>query len=1150
MWPTYTSGVPVCPQCGEENPERARFCMRCGSELARPPTRRDEERKIITVLFCELVGPAGWASLDPEELRRSLAPYHSRIQQEIGNYGGTVDKFMGPTALGVFGAPVAHEDDPERAVRAALRILEGVQDLAHEAEPSALSIRIGVNTGEAVVGRPGSGPQIGEAVTGDVVNTASRIQSIAAPGQVVVGESTYRATEPAFTYEQREPVLVKGKAEPLAVWVAVGARSRMGVDLRPRPSTPFVGRREERSLLEGAFRRAVGESSVQLVTVTGEPGVGKTRLIQELEAFADEYPGLIRWRQGRCLPYGEGISFWALGEIVKADAGILESDPPSEASAKLGAAVAQVVDDATERDWLRARLAPLAGVEGATLDVPREEMFTAWRRFLEALAARHPTVLVFEDLHWADEAMLAFIEHLVDWAVDLPLLVVCAARPELYERHAGWGGGRRNATSVMLGPLTQPETAMLLSALLDRAVLPVATQEVLLDRAGGNPLYAEEFVRMLRDQGILDAKGTSRALVPAAAVQVPQTVQLLIGARLDTLPADLKALVQDAAVVGKVFWDGAVRAMGDRSEQEVRDALHELSLREFVRPSRTSSIKREAEYAFLHVLVQDVAYGHIPRAVRGAKHVAVAEWIRGVAGDRISDMAELLAHHFGEALSLAGASGDATSELERLAGSALMMAGDRAKRLDATRAEDLYRQARDVLPQEDPEHTMALVEAAEIAAEVGRFEESERDFQQAMDEYRAGGDTLGLGGTMARLARSVMKHGQEARELLEQAIELLETQPPGPELARAYTRMGGHLYVAGDSHAALPWTEKAIALADELGLDDEAVLALQYRGAARSAAGDRGGLEDLREALRLGLELGLGHETATAYNNLAYQLWGWEGPEAARAMWDEMIGFCRVRGFTTMAMWAEGGALEALFDLGDWDRAMRTAEEMLAWERSHGRTRLGITALTFQAWVHLRRGQLEPLTRIVDELVSRARAIEYPEFLAPALMIAAEFEQLRGNVSGSRSLVDEFLDVTADYPEFRRVFLPLATRVLVSAGALDEAEDVVRDAAEPTSKRQGLSLLTGWAIVAEAHGRFEEAATLYEECERAWGEYHFPLERGRSLLGIGRCRLACGATRDALAALSEAREVLFSLGARPLVGEIDDLLGRAAAISS
>ncbi|MFB3739457.1 MAG: AAA family ATPase, partial [Candidatus Velamenicoccus archaeovorus] len=493
----------ICPHCGEENPDRARFCVRCGSALAPPPGPGGEERKIVTVLFCELLGVD--AGTDPEDLRRILAPYVAMVRQQVTNFGGTVDKFMGATALCVFGAPVAHEDDPERAVLVGLNLVEAVSDLAVRSPDLPDQIRVAVNTGEAVVARPGSGPQIGEAVTGDVVNTASRLLRIAGAGETLVGEPTYRATEHAFAYEEREAVRVKGKAEPLAAWRAVEPRSRFGVDLRPRPETPFIGRREERSLLEGAFRRAVTGSSVQLVTVTGEPGVGKTRLIQELGSFVDEYPDLIRWRQGRCLPYGEGISFWALSEIVKAEAGILESDPPDEVRTKLGNALEPVVAEPGRRDWLRARLGPLAGLPGPATDVPREELFTAWRRWIEAMTARTPTVLVFEDLHWADDAMLEFIEHLVDWVVGLPLLVVCAARPELYERHPDWGGGRRNAATIALAPFSSAETAMLVSALLGSAVLPPQTQAMLLERSGGNPLYAEEFVRMLRDQGIVDA---------------------------------------------------------------------------------------------------------------------------------------------------------------------------------------------------------------------------------------------------------------------------------------------------------------------------------------------------------------------------------------------------------------------------------------------------------------------------------------------------------------------------------------------------------------------------------------------------------------------------------------------------------------------
>ncbi|HZP89741.1 MAG TPA: AAA family ATPase [Actinomycetota bacterium] len=1136
-----------CPHCGEENPPHARFCGRCGRPLAAGASD-DEERKIVTVLFCELTGAI---PDDPEDLRRLLARYQLALGREISNYGGTVDKFMGTGALGVFGAPVAHEDDPERAVRAALRILEAVRDL-EESEPVPRSVRIGVNTGEAVVARPGTGPQIGEAVTGDVVNTASRILAIAEPGEIVVGEPTYRATAHAVVYEEHGRVSAKGKSDPLALWRAVEARSRLGVDPRSRVSAPFVGRRDERSLLEGAFRRMIAESSVQMVTVGGEPGVGKSRLIQELGRVADEHPDLVRWRQGRSLPYGEGVSLWALGEIVKAEAGILESDAPADAAAKLADSLATLIADPRERDWVRARVAPLAGVNAGGADVPRDEAFRAWRRYVESLAARSPTVLVFEDLHWADETLLEFIEHLVDWTSGLPLLVVCAARPELYERRPDWGGGRRNSTSIMLPPLSDPEMAMLVSALLERAVLPAQTQAELLERSGGNPLYAEEFVRMLRDRGMLEplAGGRPAGAAGGAGIPVPPTVQLLIGARLDTLPARDKRLLQCASVVGTVFWAGAVARMARISEAAAGERLHALVRREFIRPVRPPSIRGESEYSFWHVIVQDVAYGQIPRASRGEMHLAVASWIREIAGDRITDLAELLAHHTTEALALARATGKATGELERLAGHALLLAGERAKRLDASRAESLFRQARELLPVGEPDRTRVLLEIAEAEGALGRFVESERDFDVAMAEYRRAGDTAGLGETMARLARSVLKHGQEARDLLERAIAMLEGERSGPELARASTRMAGHLYVAGDNHSAIAWAERALRLADEVGLEDERVLALQYRGAARSQLGDRSGLDDLREALRLGLELGLGEETAVAYNNLALQLWGWEGPAPSAAVWEEMVDFCRARGFTAMERWAQAGALDSLFDLGEWDRVLASADDVLRWDRESGGTRLGAAALTFRGWVLLRRGAFAELDPVVDELLPRARALEYAEYLAPALILGAERELARGGRDEAVALVHEFVRITQDQPDYRRVYVPLAVRLLVDAGAVDEGESLLGASGGSRHRRQELGVLTSRAILAEARERREEALALFERSAREWTEFGFRLERGRSLLGAGRCLLALGRLAEAHRTLADARSVMLELGARPLLGEVDALLARATAGSS
>ena len=600
-----------CPCCGRENPEGFQFCGFCATPLSEQPSAAvREERKVVSVLFCDLVGfTAASDAADPEDVRARIRPYHQRLRPEIERHGGTVEKFVGDAVMAVFGAPVAHEDDAERAVRAGLRVLEAIEEL-NEADPRlSLQVRVGVATGEAVVAL-GARPEQGEGiVTGDVVNTASRLQGAAPVNAVAVGEETYRQTERIFDYEELDPVSVKGKAAPLALYRPLRARARFGTDVTRSHAAPLVGRELEKQRLIGTLERSVQQRSCQLVTVVGEPGVGKSRLCAELFAYIEERPGLVRWRQGRCLPYGEGIAFWALGEIVKAECGILESDSPQEARAKLERALPE---DEQDRPWLRARLGPLVGVPAEP--VSQEESFTAWRRFLEALAADAPAVLVFEDLHWADPALLGFLEHLADRAEGVPLLLLCTARPELYERQPGFGANVRNAQRINLAPLSDEETARLIAALMQRAVLPAETQRTLLERAGGNPLFAEEFVRLLADRGGLEA-------------EVPGSVQALIAARLDTLSPERKGLLQDASVVGKVFWAGALAEMGGREAREVELALHELARKELVRPSRSSSMVGEAEYGFWHALVRDVCYGQIPRAARADRHRAAAAWI-------------------------------------------------------------------------------------------------------------------------------------------------------------------------------------------------------------------------------------------------------------------------------------------------------------------------------------------------------------------------------------------------------------------------------------------------------------------------------------------------------------------------------------------
>src|SRR5712692_6661469 len=475
------------------------------------------ERKVVTVLFADLVGFTARAEeLDPEDVEAVLRPYHERLRGELERFGGTVEKFIGDAVMALFGAPIAHEDDPERAVRAALAIRDWARG------EDAVQVRIAVNTGEALINLDAR-PEAGEGMAaGDVVNTTARLQSAAPVNGVIVGETTYRATQQVIDYRDADSVEAKGKAEPLRVWEAIEPRSRAETEAVSTHG-PLVGREHELDQLVDALTRARREHSPQLVTVVGVPGIGKSRVVSELFAVVDADPEIIFWRHGRSLPYGDGVTFWAVSEMVKAQAGILETDTAEDAGAKLRSTLDELVDE-SERDRLEVNLRPLVGLAGEVEagGDRRSESFSAWRHFFEALAERRPLVLIFEDLHWADDDLLDFVDELADWVEGVPMLLLCTARPELFDRRPGWGGGKRNAATISLSPLDADDTARLIAALLDRSVLPAETQAALLARAGGNPLYAEQFVRMLSERGEIQG-------------ELPENVQGIIAARLDSL---------------------------------------------------------------------------------------------------------------------------------------------------------------------------------------------------------------------------------------------------------------------------------------------------------------------------------------------------------------------------------------------------------------------------------------------------------------------------------------------------------------------------------------------------------------------------------------------------------------------------------------
>jgi class 3 adenylate cyclase/tetratricopeptide (TPR) repeat protein len=1093
----------------------------CGTSL--PELERlDAERKPVTVLVCDLAGfTARSDRADPEDVKATLRPFHARIVRELENHGGTLDKFIGDAVLGVFGAPVSHEDDPERAVRAAFRILDAIEELNEERPGLGLAARIGIDTGPAVVVL-GPGPQVGERVTGEVVTRAGLLQGAAPVGGIAIGEPTYRATRDLFAFEAL-PLAAGAAAGPIEAWRPISV-SRL---VRERPKTPFVGRDQEAALLRAAYRRSVGGPSVQLVTVTGEPGIGKSRLVQEFAEDLDRERDIIRWRVGRCRPYGEGVAFAPLADIVKAEAGILESDPLDVVRTKLSRAVDVVAEDPAERDWLKARLGPLVGL-GDPAAADRAESFTAWRRALEAMAAQHPTIVVLEDLHWADPALLDFVEEVVDRSSGLPLLVLCAARPELYERCPRWGG-TRNATSVSLRPLSETEMAMLVSALLEPSALPAATRAALLERSGGNPLYAEEFGRMLAD----------RAGPDDDTIAVPESVQALIAARLDTLPPDAKSILQDAAVLGRVFWAGAVAQIAGRPREQVEAWLNELSRQELIRPVRSSSIAGDREYAFWHVLVRDVAYGQIPRADRGTKHRTTAEWIEGAAGDRVLERAELLAHHYGLAVDLAGPEADA--DLRARAGLALVLAADRVRRLDAEAAERSLARALELFPTDHPERARALVRAGEVASALGRFAESRSRFDEAIAAFRSAGDTLALGDAMARQSRSLFRLGDARRSesVLVEAVRMLEAEPPGPELARAYARAAGNALIVGRWEECRDAAEKALALAERLGLPEETVRARQALGAARCEMGDEGGLADLWAALRQGTELGLGEETVVTYGNLAYQLWLRDGPTIALQATTSALEFAEVRGFVTEAMWTRAGQVEALFDLGRWDEVDAIAREMEAFDREGGGGQIRTFAQIYRGAVLTYRGSTQDATLLTEEFLPRVRIIHRVEFLAPALVVAATNEATRGHAALATVLVDEFLLETQRHPGYRVQHLPQALRVLQQAGM---AREDLLPSEPPTNTRDRNARATAEALLAEAHGDLEGARARFASAGAAWLAYGSVLELASARLGEGRCALALGDRSGAPGPLREARARFQTVGAAPRIAEVDALL--------
>lgn len=1093
------------------------------------PASTAEERKTVTVLCAGIVDTSlDEDPSDPEDRRAQLLPFQELVRREIERIGGSVDRSMGDATIAVWGAPVAQEDAAERAVRSALAMLDGAMELGPGTEAGP-HLAIGIATGQALVTVGERSAAAEGLVAGDVVTAAVRLKDAATPGAALVDDRTANATKERIEYAA-ETSITQGRRSG-GVWRVVAPKSQIATDLDHRPTTELVGRELERSILLSTFDRAVRDSSVQQVTIVGEPGIGKSRLVADLAARLDDRDSLINWRHGRCLPYGDGISFWALGEIVKAQLGILESDSAAVAEAKLDAGLP---GDMRDREWVKARLSSLLGV--ASPPATQEENFTAWRRFIEHVAASGPTVLAFEDLHWADDALLDFIEHLNEWATDVPLLLLSTTRPEMFERRPAFGRRARNSTIIELHQLNEEDTASLVQAVLAGAHIRSQTQRLVVERSGGNPLYAQEYVRLLRDRSLLDQ--------PHADLPFPESVESLIAARLDTLATLEKAVVHDASVIGKVFWAGGVEAIGGGEPSAVGEALHDVSRRDFVRSARTSSLADESEFSFNHILVRDVSYGQIPKGKRAEKHLATARWLESRVAGRTEDLADVLAYHYSEALELSrNAKGDDLgTELAGKARHYLVLTGDRAMSLDVARAERSYDRALALAGEETADRLVILERWAAAAGQSGRLHEAVTALREVISAARLSANLVTAGRGLTEVARLLARLGDPAADVaIDEAVAVLEQEPPSGDLVDAYAELSAADAGRGDLARAIRDADRALVLARELDLP-EPPRALGFKGLFRCLSGDAAGLDDLQRAVALALDRGLGREAAVIYANLAFVAGVLEG--SARAIEANRLAFdfAERTGRVDMAVNIAANHVYWLYVIGSWDEALSRARSEAAIATRTGSTELRLVR-GVEALVLANRGEAEQATELAGWLVEESRRSSDVQWVVPGFAVGALVAAAAGRSEEALALLAELEQHPGARADSNQYLMRVAENVRTALACGDVAmARRLTEGAPASFPMQENFLRAARAAIAEAEGAPGDAARLFTEASDAWVRFENVPELAFARLGQGRCLLAMGDTAAGLAALDKARTIFDRLGARPALDEIDSLV--------
>ena len=799
-------GAPLalaCPACGAANDPDDRFCGECGAALEGEPrpAPAEAERRLVSVLFGDLVGFTPLSEdQDPEAVRELLSRYFDTARRVIERYGGTVEKFIGDAVMAVWGTPIAREDDAERAVRAGLELVEIVATL-----DEGLAMRVGVVTGEAAVtiGAEGQGM-----VAGDLVNTASRVQATATAGTVFVGERTRRASEAAIAYEDAGAHELKGKSEPVPLWRAARViASRRGEGRATGLEAPFVGRERELRLIKDLFHAASDERRARLVSILGIAGIGKTRLSSEFERYIDGLVGDVYWHRGRCLAYGDGIAYWALAEMVRMRAGIAEQEHPETAAGKLRETLEQHLADAEERAWVEPRLAQLLGLE-ERVSTDREDLFAAWRLFFERLAEEGPTVLVFEDLQWADAALLDFVDYLLDWSRNHPLFVLALTRPELSERHAGWGATKRDFTSIALEPLSDEAIDELLEGLVPD--LPQELRARIRERAEGVPLYAVETVRMLVDRG-----GDIESL------EVPETLHALIAARLDDLGPTERRVIEDASVLGKSFTKEGLAALTGMDAQELEPILSTLVRKDLLTLQADPRSPERGNYNFLQALVQRIAHDTLSRKEQKARHLAAARYFVESWGSEDAEIVEVTAAHYLDAYRADPDAPDA-GEIRAAAREALVRAARRAGSLAATEQAQRYFEQAAELAEEPRTQAELLEQAGSMAEASGRLGDGVKLFEQAISLFTAEDLPHAAARVEAKLASVLWDEGQidTAAERMARSFEILRNDEPDEDLAMLAAQLARIHWFTGNFEASVEPLEFALEIAESLFLPE------------------------------------------------------------------------------------------------------------------------------------------------------------------------------------------------------------------------------------------------------------------------------------------------------------------------------------------